>query len=162
MKAYIGVGTNQGDKEENIRQALELLRAANRIYVIAVAPLYKTEPVGYENQDWFLNTVAEIETSLSPFELLDALMSIENEMGRVRTVRWGPRVMDLDILLYGNQTIHAPNLEIPHPRLEERAFVVVPLADLCPDMLLPTGLQARELAARLRETQQIELQKKFL
>ena len=156
-RAFIGIGSNLGNKEENILRALYLLTAGGRVDLWAVAPFYKTDPVGYSDQDWFLNTVAEIETDLSPRGLLEVLMSIENEMGRVRTVRWGPRVIDLDILLYGNEIVNQRDLEIPHPRLEERAFVIVPLADLYPDRVLPGGFKAKEVAARLQKNQQIEL-----
>lgn len=145
-----------GRKKENIRQALELLAGESGISLVRVAPLYKTDPVGCQEQDWFLNTVAEIETGLPPRELLAALMRIESRLGRRRTVRWGPRVIDLDILLYGETAVCDPDLEIPHPRLEERAFVVVPLARLHPDMILPGGRTAAELAVILAGTQNVE------
>jgi len=133
-----------------------LLKEDRRILVAAVAPLYRTDAVGYTDQDWFLNTVAALETELSPRQSLELLMSIENKMGRERTVRWGPRVIDLDMLLYGNLVINTPHLQIPHPRLKERAFAVVPLADLYPDMLLPGGRTASDLAAQLSKAQRIE------
>lgn len=133
-----------------------MLEGDGRISISAVAPLYRTDPVGYTDQDWFLNTVALLETGLSPGELLGVLMEAENKMGRERAIRWGPRVIDLDILLYGELTINWPDLQIPHPRLEERAFVVVPLADLYPDMLLPGGRAASDLAAQLSKAQRIE------
>ncbi|MCL6479767.1 MAG: 2-amino-4-hydroxy-6-hydroxymethyldihydropteridine diphosphokinase [Peptococcaceae bacterium] len=155
-RVLIGIGSNVGRKEENIRRALELLAADGRLSPAGVAPLYRTDPVGYREQDWFLNTVAEYETDLSPRELLEVLMRVENEMGRRRTVRWGPRVIDLDILLYGNVTVNWPDLQIPHPRMVERAFVVAPLADLHPDMPLPGGRRAAELAAELSQAQKVE------
>lgn len=155
-RAFIGLGSNLGRKEENIRRALEMLGGRRGIGLAGVAPLYKTGPVGYADQDWFLNTVAEIETSLPPRELLEVLMGIEKEMGRRRTVRWGPRVIDLDILLYGEAAIDTPDLVVPHPRLEERAFAVVPLADLRPALLLPGGRAAAALAADLAGAQRVE------
>jgi len=155
-RVFIGIGSNLGRKEENIRRALELLEGDGRISISAVAPLYRTDPVGYTDQDWFLNTVALLETRLSPSELLGVLMEAENKMGRERAIRWGPRVIDLDILLYGELTINWPDLQIPHPRLEERAFVVVPLADLLPDLRLPGGRTAAELAADLSRLQRVE------
>lgn len=159
VRVFIGIGSNMGRKEENIRRALELLAGDARLTAAGVAPFYRTEPVGYREQDWFLNTVAEYETDLSPRELLEVLMRVENEMGRRRTIRWGPRVIDLDILLYGNITVDLPDLQIPHPRMEERAFVVAPLADLHPDMLLPGGRKAAELAAELSQAQRMERHK---
>lgn len=153
---FIGLGSNMGRKEENIRRALELMERGGGMAVAGLAPLYRTDPVGFLDQDWFLNTVALVETDLSPHQLLAALMDIENIMGRERTVRWGPRVIDLDILLYGEKTVKAPDLEIPHPRLAERAFVVVPLADLRPDLVLPGGRRASSLAADLAKSQRIE------
>lgn len=155
-RAFIGLGSNLGRKEENIRRALDLLAGDGRISLVAVAPLYRTGPVGYLDQDWFLNTVAELETGLPPHDLLKLLMDIENRMGRERTVRWGPRVIDLDILLYGGRSVSMPDLEIPHPRLEERAFAVVPLAFLHPGMVLPGGRKAADLAAELAKGQSIE------
>lgn len=152
---FIGIGSNIGDKEENIKRALDLIRESG-ISVREVAPLYRTDPVGYQEQDWFLNTVAVIETVLPPRELLAALMEIENKMGRKRTVRWGPRVVDLDILLYGDVTLNTPDLQVPHPRMLERAFVMAPLADLRPDMALPGGRTAAQLAAELSKTQHVE------
>lgn len=156
VNAFIGIGSNMGSKERNICRALELLAADGRLRVVGVAPLYRTDPVGYLDQDWFLNTVAEYKTDLSPRELLELLMRTEDEMGRVRSVRWGPRVIDLDILLYGEQRVELPDLTIPHPRLEERAFVVTPLADLHPDMLLSCGKRAAVLAAELSRVQRVE------
>ncbi|RJQ30015.1 MAG: 2-amino-4-hydroxy-6-hydroxymethyldihydropteridine diphosphokinase [Peptococcaceae bacterium] len=155
-KVFIGIGSNSGDKEANIGKALKLLGETPGVTVHRVAPLYRTEPVGYIEQDWFLNTVAEVSTVLSPRELLDALLGIEKSLGRVRTVRWGPRPVDLDIILYGNGNINEPDLVIPHPGMCERAFVVAPLADLVPDLVLPGGKKAADLAAFLRKEQPIE------
>ena len=155
-RVFIGIGSNLGSKEENITQALELLKADGRSLVAAVASLYRTDPVGYTDQDWFLNTVAVLETDLSPGDLLGFLLETENKIGRERTIHWGPRVIDLDILLYGNLTITSTDLQIPHPRLEERAFVVVPLAELFPDLTLPGGSAASNLAAQLSKNQRVE------
>ena len=155
-RAFIGLGSNLGRKEENIMRALDLLAGDRRLSLVGVAPLYRTGPVGYPDQDWFLNTVAELETGLPPHDLLKILMDIENLMGRERTIRWGPRVIDLDILLYGGRLVRSPELEIPHPRLEERAFAVVPLAFLHPDMVLPGGRKAADLADELSKVQNIE------
>lgn len=156
VKVYIGIGSNMGDKEGNIREALSLLERDGRLFSPAVAPLYKTDAVGYTDQDWFLNTVAAFTTDHTPQELLGLLMGIERQMGRERTIRWGPRVIDLDILLYGDAVVNTPDLQIPHPRIVERAFVAVPLADLAPDILLPGGKTAASLAVDLSKTQIVE------
>jgi 2-amino-4-hydroxy-6-hydroxymethyldihydropteridine diphosphokinase len=111
--------------------------------------------VGDTDQDWFLNTVAEVKTSISPLELLKALLAIENQLGRVRTRRWGPRNIDLDLLLYGSTTMDTAELTLPHPRMTERAFVMVPLADLNPVLMMPGNITASQLAESLRNAQQI-------
>jgi len=136
--AYIGLGSNMGDKSGNIQKALVLLGQFSKIKVVKKSSLYETEPVGYEDQDWFVNAVAELETGLSPQELLDALMKIEQDMGRKREIKWGPRTIDLDILLYNQLCLNEPDLIIPHPRMHERAFVLVPLAEIAPDVNHPS------------------------
>ncbi|MDA8337569.1 MAG: 2-amino-4-hydroxy-6-hydroxymethyldihydropteridine diphosphokinase [Peptococcaceae bacterium] len=156
VTAYIGLGTNLGDTRANLRQALESLRAKPGIEVRRVASFYRTEPQGYPDQDWFLNTVAGVETGLRPLGLLSALQGVEAALGRVRSLRWGPRVIDLDLLLYGEERINSPVLTVPHPRLMERAFVLVPLAELEPDLELAPGVRAAELAARLAGEQAVE------
>ena len=156
VEVIIGIGSNMGDREENIKRALYLLDGKEGLTLAGVAPLYRTEPVGYTEQDWFLNTVAIFMTELSPEELLAVTSKTEKEIGRKRNIRWGPRVIDLDILLYGELSVNAPCLQIPHPRLLERAFVVVPLADLYPGRLLPGGRTAASLAAELTKSQYVE------
>ena len=155
MRCFIGIGSNLGDMEENIRQALLLLARDERLKLIRLAPLYRAEPMGFVYQDWFLNTVLELETQLRPAELLHLLQDIEDRMGRVRTIHWGPRVIDLDILWFGGQAVDEPDLIIPHPEMQRRAFVVVPLADLDPNLELPGGKRVAELAAQLRSEQQV-------
>ncbi|MFZ5591247.1 MAG: 2-amino-4-hydroxy-6-hydroxymethyldihydropteridine diphosphokinase [Bacillota bacterium] len=155
VTVYIALGSNQGDKIANIRQAVQLLNAHPAVQVHRVAPLYASAPVGYTEQDWFVNTVLEATTSLLPQELLAVTRQIEHRLGRVRTVRWGPRTIDLDILLYGSTHIDTPELQIPHPRMGERAFVMVPLADLAPRLLVQ-GQEAAQLARKLGEEQQIQ------
>lgn len=152
---FIGLGSNMGDKAGYIRKALDMLDEHPQVEVAAVAPLYLTAPVGYVDQDWFLNTVAEIKTTLEPGELLAALQDIETRLGRKRTIRWGPRVVDLDLLLYGREEIARPALTLPHPRMQERAFVMVPLADLAPDLILPGGGRVGDIAAALSREQQL-------
>jgi len=156
MLAYIGLGSNLGDRAENLRKALHQLNRSPSTAVTRVAPFYRSAPVGFTEQDDFINTVAELETVLPPRELLALLLSIEEDLGRVRTVRWGPRTVDLDLLLYGDEQIDEPDLIVPHPRLHERAFVLVPLADLAPGLLLPGRGRVADLAGRLAKEQEIE------
>ncbi|SFR09105.1 2-amino-4-hydroxy-6-hydroxymethyldihydropteridine diphosphokinase [Desulfoscipio geothermicus] len=155
VRCYIGLGSNLGDSLENIRQALRQLADTEGVAVMAVAPFYRTAPVGYADQNYFINTVAEIHTILAPRQLLKRLQEIENKLGRVRVIRWGPRTVDLDILLYGNQIINEPDLEIPHSRMHQRAFVMIPLADLNPGLEV-AGEKAVTLARRLAGEQEIE------
>jgi 2-amino-4-hydroxy-6-hydroxymethyldihydropteridine diphosphokinase len=143
-----------GDPGANLEKAIKLLNDTEGIEVTAVAPFYRTAPVGYTEQDYFINTVAEINTSLSPLQLLEKMQQIENKLGRVRVIRWGPRTVDLDLLLYGDEKIAGPDLEVPHPRMHQRAFVMVPLADLNPQLVIQ-GEQAADLARRLAGEQEI-------
>jgi len=126
-KAYIGIGSNIGDGYANIKRALELLRSNKDVEVSAVSSLIETAPVGFTDQPRFINAAAEIYTDLSPRELLNLLLDIENKMGRTREIRWGPRIIDLDLLLYGDEHVSEDGLQIPHPRMIEREFVLVPL-----------------------------------
>ncbi|MHB1154434.1 MAG: 2-amino-4-hydroxy-6-hydroxymethyldihydropteridine diphosphokinase [Eubacteriales bacterium] len=134
---YIGLGSNLGDRQKHITKAIEMLKNTQGITVKTVSPIYETTPVGYSEQPDFLNCVVEIITSLSPYELLDACIFIENELGRKRTMKWGPRTIDLDILFYGELLVASDRLTIPHPLLHERGFVLLPLSDIAPDMLHP-------------------------
>ena len=135
--AYIGLGSNLGDRARNIRKALKMLNKADGVSVLAISSLYETEPEGYEDQGWFVNAVAQINTDSSPNELLGLCKKIEREMGRKKTVRWGPREIDLDILLYDRLRLNSPNLVIPHPRMRQRAFVLAPLAEIDGSILHP-------------------------
>lgn len=154
--AYIGLGSNLGDKEANLKRALELLDRSPGLRVTRTASFYRTAPVGYTRQDWFLNTVAEVETALAPGELLTLLLAIEKELGRVRTIHWGPRMVDLDLLLFGGEEIDTPDLVVPHPRLSQRAFVMAPLAELAPELKIAGRGTAAELAEELSKKQAIE------
>jgi 2-amino-4-hydroxy-6-hydroxymethyldihydropteridine diphosphokinase len=136
--AYLGLGSNIGDREANLGAAIERLRAPD-LRVLRVSPVYETEPVDYTRQRWFLNLVVEVETSLFPMQLLARVARIERALGRARTVPKGPRTIDIDILLYGQAVIRSETLEVPHPRMGERRFVLAPLADLAPDLRHPVA-----------------------
>ena len=152
-RAYVGLGANLGDREAMLRSALEQLAAEPGIEVVAVSKLRDTDPVGITDQPRFLNAAAAVETGLSARDLLDRLLGIERRLGRTREgPRFGPRTIDLDLLLYGDEQIDDPGLEVPHPRLHERLFALEPLADLDPDLVVPgrgaladivAGLQSR-------------------
>jgi len=134
---YLGLGSNLGDKTGNCLRALEGISASDHTHIQAVSSLYKTEPIGYRDQDWFINCVAKASTTLSPLPLQRFLQGIEQQMGRHKTFAMGPRLIDIDILFYGAEVIEEVGLIIPHPHLHERAFVLVPLAELTPDLSHP-------------------------
>ncbi len=153
-KVYLGLGSNLGDREGNIAEALR--RLSEGVSIERVSSLYETEPVGYEEQPWFLNAVCEGETELDAEELLRFVKGIEEEMGRKESVRWGPRIIDIDILLYDDIVLETPELTIPHPRLHRRRFVLVPLAELAPELVHPLlGLTVRELLERARSGEEV-------
>jgi 2-amino-4-hydroxy-6-hydroxymethyldihydropteridine diphosphokinase len=137
-RAFIGLGANLGDREPTLRAAVDALAAESGIEVVAVSTLRETEPVGVGEQPRFLNGAAELETTLGARELLDRLLLVEQRFGRVRTPgEHGPRTLDLDLLLYGDEVIDEPGLTIPHPRLHERRFVLGPLVELAPGLTVP-------------------------
>lgn len=137
--AYICVGSNMGDRLGYVQQANNLLNDTKGIKVVQSSSLYESEPVGFKDQEWFVNAVLEIKTSLSPSELLDECMRIEKQLGRVRDAKnqWGERTLDLDILFYDNTVISKDNLQIPHPRVQERAYALVPMLEIAPDFVHP-------------------------
>jgi 2-amino-4-hydroxy-6-hydroxymethyldihydropteridine diphosphokinase len=146
IRAYVGLGSNLGDREATLLRALELLAAEPRLAVVAVSVFRDTEPVGYVEQPRFLNGVAAVDTELSARELLDRLLGVERSLGRRRSgPRFGPRTVDLDLLLYGDATIEEPGLSVPHPRLDDRRFVLEPLAELDPSLTLPDGRKVLDL-----------------
>jgi 2-amino-4-hydroxy-6-hydroxymethyldihydropteridine diphosphokinase len=142
--AYIGLGSNLGDRAENLRAAAGRL---GELGEVQLSTIRETDPVGVTDQPKFLNAIAELETGLSALELLDRLLAIELALGRNRVAekRWGPRTLDLDLLLYGDETIDEPGLTVPHPRLAERRFVLEPLYELAPSLVLPDGRAIQEL-----------------
>ncbi|SHH83497.1 2-amino-4-hydroxy-6-hydroxymethyldihydropteridinediphosphokinase [Caloranaerobacter azorensis DSM 13643] len=129
-KVYLGVGTNLGDRLNNLNEAIRLIKNFRNTEVIKISKIYETEPWGYTLQDKFLNLCMEIETDLDPFELLEECQKVERILKRKRYFRWGPRTIDVDILIYDDVSINDDKLTIPHPRIQERAFVLVPLKDL--------------------------------
>jgi 2-amino-4-hydroxy-6-hydroxymethyldihydropteridine diphosphokinase len=133
---YLSLGSNIGERARNIARAMEALPSCGA-RVVKQSSLYETEPVELRAQDWFLNCVVEVETNLQPRELMQALLKIERSMGRERLVPKGPRVIDMDILLFGSATVDESNLEIPHPRMVRRRFVLVPFAEIAPDAVHP-------------------------
>ncbi|NPV28703.1 MAG: 2-amino-4-hydroxy-6-hydroxymethyldihydropteridine diphosphokinase [Firmicutes bacterium] len=143
-RAYVGLGSNLGDRAANLGRARQELDSHPQIRITRTSSLYESEPVGFLDQGWFLNQVVEIETDLDPFALLRVLQGIENTLGRKREIRWGPRVIDLDLLLFDNRTLATPELVLPHPRMYERNFVLVPLHEIAPDLLHPDGRSTRE------------------
>jgi 2-amino-4-hydroxy-6-hydroxymethyldihydropteridine diphosphokinase len=134
-RVFIALGTNLGDRQANLRIARGYL--SPEINVQECSSIYQTPPWGYEEQPAFLNQVIEVRTTLPPLDLLDALKEIEAQMGRVKTIRYGPRLIDLDILFYGQRVLETERLKIPHPHLQERAFVLAPLNEIAPDFLHP-------------------------
>ncbi|MDQ3857953.1 MAG: 2-amino-4-hydroxy-6-hydroxymethyldihydropteridine diphosphokinase [Actinomycetota bacterium] len=150
MRAYVGLGGNVGDRRSYLRLAVERLRAEPDVEVVAVSRVHETDPVGYRDQRRFLNAVAALETPLAPRALLDRLFAIERALGRERTgPRYGPRTIDLDLLLHGDETVDEPGLVVPHPRLAERRFALEPLVELDPELVLPDGRRAADLLAAL-------------
>jgi 2-amino-4-hydroxy-6-hydroxymethyldihydropteridine diphosphokinase len=147
-RAWLGLGGNLGDPQETMAGALQAIDADPRTRVATVSSVYRTPPWGKTDQPDFLNAVAGIETGRSPRELLDLCLTAEKTLKRVRAERWGPRTIDIDILLFGRRTIEEPGLEIPHPRMTERAFVLLPLAEIAPEVKIG-GKTVAELLARL-------------
>ncbi|MGA1865229.1 MAG: 2-amino-4-hydroxy-6-hydroxymethyldihydropteridine diphosphokinase [bacterium] len=138
VNSYLGLGSNLGNRIKNLEIVTEALSSHPGIRINAFSSFYETEPVGYKEQGWFINQVIQIETSLTPMDLLKATQKIEEDMGRKRVVKWGPRIVDIDILLYADLIMTDSSLTIPHPNLTKRRFVLVPLAEIAPSLIHPT------------------------
>lgn len=133
-RAFLALGSNIGDKAANLRAAVAMIEALPATRITRKSSIYRTPPWGKTDQDWFANAVIEIETGLDPLALLDACLEIEITLGRVRRERWGPRVIDIDLLAHGSSAMHTDRLALPHPAMHERAFVLIPLAEIAPDL----------------------------
>lgn len=151
---YLGLGSNVGHREANLARALQLL--SDRVNICRVSSSYQTEPIGYADQPWFLNMACEGKTLLDPFELLAFIKGIETRMGREPTFPNGPRIIDIDILFYDDRTVAVEGLDIPHPRICERRFVLAPLAEIAPDWIHPgSGQSIRELLGSLTDSHEV-------
>ncbi len=154
-KVFIGIGSNLGDREKACRQAVEQIGCIPDSRLLRCSGWYLAKPVGVEGQDWYVNGVVLVETALGPLELLRQLQRIEKEMGRIRKVRWEARLIDLDILFFDREILSLADLEIPHPRVHERRFTLLPLLELAPDYIHPvSGLSVRELLGWLNPHEQ--------
>ena len=145
VNAYIGLGSNLDNPKGHVRQALEELKKLPQSQLLSASKLYLSKPVGPQDQDDFINAVVILATTLEPLALLDELQAIERQHQRVRERHWGPRTLDLDLLLFGDQSIQHPRLTVPHAELSQRDFVIGPLLELCPDLALPNGTMIQEL-----------------
>jgi len=156
-EVYIGIGSNQGNPISNCQRAITLLGEREGIELLEKSSLYKSEPIGYTNQPWFINGVLKIRTTLEPIELWEVLQEIEGSLGREKGPRWGPRPIDLDILFYGQLIFRGQGLIIPHPRIAERKFVLLPLAEIAPEFVHPVlKKNIRELLGEVKERQIVE------
>lgn len=151
FSAFIGLGSNLEDPAMQVRQALKALHQLPQTELVQASNLYSSAPIGPQDQPTFINAVAQLRTSLTPIALLDALQAVENAAGRVRTRHWGERTLDLDMLLYNTATINDPRLQVPHPHMLKRRFVLLPLLEIAPSIRLPNGETAQRYLAATAE-----------
>jgi 2-amino-4-hydroxy-6-hydroxymethyldihydropteridine diphosphokinase len=155
--AYIGIGSNLGDKLNHCEKAISEILKVDHHKLLAKSSFFKTQPIGYTSQDWFINGVIKIETDLEPLGLLQVLKTIESHLGRTETFRWGPRTIDLDILIFDDREMKTEELQIPHPLLHERQFVLIPLAEIDRDLLHPVLKKTvGEILENFKEDQGVE------
>lgn len=155
--AYIGIGSNVGDKLHHCERAISEILKIDRHKLLAKSSLFKTQPIGYTSQDWFVNGVIKIETDLEAPQLLQTLKTIESQLGRAETFRWGPRTIDLDILFFDDIEIHTKELQIPHPLIQDRQFVLIPMAEIDRNLIHPVFKKTvQELLNNLKEEQGVE------
>lgn len=155
MNVFLSLGSNKGDRRASIREALNRIGMLLDTRVTDRSSLYESSPVNFEDQPYFLNIVCRIETGMDPFTLLGSVLNIENDMGRVRKKKWGPRNIDIDILLYGDVCVSTPVLTIPHPRMFERAFVIVPMMEIAPGLKFPDGRKPADVLREIGEEQRV-------
>ncbi|CFX10907.1 7,8-Dihydro-6-hydroxymethylpterin-pyrophosphokinase, HPPK [Syntrophomonas zehnderi OL-4] len=148
-RAYLSLGTNLGNKYQNIVSAHAYIKQIAGVKISRQSSIYRTSPWGKTDQSDFLNQVIEIETELNPLDLLHELQSVEIKMGRLTNEKWGPRIIDLDIVLYGDENIHLKELTVPHPYIFQRLFVLIPLQEIEPDFIFPDGSSIKEVLARV-------------
>jgi len=144
---YIGLGSNMESPKQQIKSAIKSIGEISAAQILKVSSLYSSKPMGPQNQNNYINSVAKIDTDLTPHELLECLQDIENQHGRIRKERWGPRTLDLDILIYGKEIIKDSNLTIPHPEIENRSFVLAPLVEIDRNCIIPDKGKAHDLLA---------------
>ncbi|KXZ39739.1 2-amino-4-hydroxy-6-hydroxymethyldihydropteridinediphosphokinase [Alkalithermobacter thermoalcaliphilus JW-YL-7 = DSM 7308] len=147
---YLSIGTNVGDREKNINDAINYISQIEKTQILKISKVYETEPWGYTNQEKFLNICVKINTHLNPYELLDSCQMIEQYLKRERIIRWGPRTIDIDILIYDDIICEDERLTIPHPRMKERAFVLIPLLDIEPNLYVD-GKSIKDILSTLNE-----------
>jgi 2-amino-4-hydroxy-6-hydroxymethyldihydropteridine diphosphokinase len=154
--AYIGIGSNMGESQGNCREAIERIGALDECSIISVSSFYLTEPVGVEAQDWYVNSVVSLSTAMPAQDLLKTLLQVEKDMGRVRIEKWGPRIIDLDLLLYGDDLLDDEGIKVPHPLMHLRKFVMALMTELAPELIHPAfGKTMAELYGEIEEESQV-------